>query len=185
MTVRLTALLLAVALCAVGFLWLHTQVMPHQAWASYGNGWKLAAIGWKTLLYAWPVSLAGLITGGLAGLMAGSWLGNQAAKRDLAEQQQAAQQAQAVAQAAEQDTRQAQARADQAWHTATLAQREAKQAQATAAAQITAAEARITEITAQAKVAIAEAEKRRRNAAGTAERHRRKLEQFQSGTPRA
>ena len=183
MRVRLTALLLAIVLCTMGLWWLHTQVMPHQAWASHGDHWTLTAIGWKTLLYAWPVSLAGLIVGGLAGLVAGGWLGNQAAKLDLAEQHQAAQQAQAVARAAEQDTRQAQARADQARYAATLAEEQANRRQAAADARVTAAEARSATISAQARVAIAEAEKRRRNAAGAAERRRRQLERFQSGTP--
>ena len=50
MIARLTALLLVSALCAVGLLWLHTQVMPYHGWASRGDGWTLTATGWTTLL---------------------------------------------------------------------------------------------------------------------------------------
>lgn len=180
MKVRLTALLLAIALCAVGLLWLHTQVMPHQAWAVHGEHWELTAVGWQTLLYVWPVGLAGLITGSLVGLVAGGWWGHQAAKLDLAEQREAAQQAQAVARAVEEAARQAQAHAAEARDAATLAAAQAHQRQALADARISAAEAHLAEISAQAKITIAEAEKRRRNAAGAAERRRRKLERLKS-----
>jgi Tfp pilus assembly protein PilV len=154
--VRLIAFLLVVAIGTLGLVWLHTQVMPYQAWASYEERWRVIAIGWATLRYAWPVGLAGLIVGGWAGLLVGGWLGNRAAQLDLAEQHQAAQQAQ---------------------NPATLAETQANQAQ-------TYAEARIAEITAQAQSHIAAAETRRRNAAGAAERRRRKLERLQSNLPK-
>ena len=178
MKMRLTALLLALALCTVGLLWLHTQVMPHQAWAIQGEHWEISAVGWHTLLYTWPVGLAGLIAGGLVGLVAGGWWGQQAAKRDLAEQHQAAQQAQAVARAVEEAARQMQAHAAEARDEAILAVAQADQRQALVDACIRAVEARQAEISAQARATIAEAEKRRRNAAGAAERRRRKLERL-------
>jgi hypothetical protein len=182
--VRLTALLLAAALCAVGLLWLHTQVMPYHGWAARGADWTITATGWATLLYAWPVELAGLIAGGWAGLLVGGWLGNRAAQIDLANQHQAAQQAQDLARASEKSARETQARAAQAQSAATLAEAQAKQAQARAEAHSAAAEARIAEITAHAQATIAVAEARRRNAAGAAERRRRKLERLQSSTPK-
>lgn len=175
--VRLTALLVVVAACAVGFLWLHTQIMPYHGWATRGDGWTLTATSWSTLLYVWPVGLAGLLAGGWAGLLIGGWLGNRAAQLDLANQHQATQQAQDLARASEQLACETQARAAQAQHAATLAEAQAKQAQARA-------EARIAEITAQAQASIAAAETRRRNAAGAAERRRRKLERLQSSTPK-
>jgi uncharacterized iron-regulated membrane protein len=178
MKVRITVLLLALALCAVGLLWLHTQVMPHQAWAVQGEHWEIAAVGWHTLLYAWPVGLAGLIAGGLVGLVAGGWWGQQATKRDLAEQHQAAQQAQAVARAVEEAARQMQAHAAEARDEATRAAAQADQRQAFVEARIRAVDARQAEIGAQARATIAEAEKRRINAAGAAERRRRKLERL-------
>jgi len=191
MTTRLAILVVVLAAGLAGFGWLHTRVMPYQAWASYqDSGWAVVAEGWGTVLHAWPIALAGLCAGGLLGLFIGGWLGNRAAELDLAEQRQAVQQAQVQAQAAIQAAQtEAQAeiqairaetdwqlqQADNAWAAARHAEQQTRQAQAAAEARVAAAEARAAAIEVQANQTLAEAEKRRRNAAGAAERRRRQL----------
>ena len=57
----------ALIFAAVSFwLW---RVMPDQGWVVYGeNGWELVGEGWATLWRGWPLTLLGLVVGGIASL---------------------------------------------------------------------------------------------------------------------
>jgi hypothetical protein len=75
--------------------------------------------------------------------------------------------------------------ADAKWEAAHHAEEQARQAQAAAMAREAAAAARSAALDVEARVTLADAEKRRRNAAGAAERRRRQLAQQRGqGQPR-
>jgi hypothetical protein len=69
MNFRIAAVLATLIGLAVGWYFLD-DLMTTQAWASHnGKQWMMEAEGWRTLFHAWPVAVGGALFGGFISLV--------------------------------------------------------------------------------------------------------------------